>query len=422
MLMALVRKELLCLARDPHGLAALFLMPALFIVVMSLALRDVYETPVRGQAHAVVQRDPGPLAAELLQQWQQGHGAAETLPVDWPAQLQAGRLKYVIVVDAGFSAELALLQMPRQSLVHLIAEPGIDSNLLAGLHAELSAIAGEMKAREALRSLGADVGRNASARLLVSAQRQGDARGTSQPPGSAGSQRPGSQGTQELQDRKGPGEQMAQAVEVQRPNAVQHNVPAWLVFGMFFVILSICGQFVQERDSGVLTRLLSLGVPLPVMLASKALPYLGVNVLQAALMLAVGAWLMPALGGDALALAHADPVALVCAVGAISAAAVGLALMLACLVRSPAQAALAGPLVNLLMAALGGIMVPTFVMPAFMQQVAGFSPMNWGLQALLAVLVRGGDTAAVLPWVARLAGFAVVMLLSATLLFRRAAR
>jgi ABC-2 type transport system permease protein len=96
--------------------------------------------------------------------------------------------------------------------------------------------------------------------------------------------------------------------------------------------------------------------------------------------------------------------------------------MLACLVRSPAQAALAGPLVNLLMAAIGGIMVPTFVMPAFMQQAAGFSPMNWGLQALLAVLVRGGDTAAVLPWAMRLAAFAAVMLLAATLLFRRAAR
>jgi ABC-2 type transport system permease protein len=417
MLAALVRKELQCLARDPHGLAALFLMPALFIVVMSLALRDVYETPVRGLPHAVDQRDPGPLAAELLQQWQQVHGAADPLPADWPAQLQAGRLKYVIVVDAGFSAELALLQMPRQSLVHLIAEPGVDGNLLAGLHAELSAIAGELKAREALRSLGADVGRNTSARLLVSAQRQGVARGTLPPPGQPGPAQP-----QEIQGRQGQEAQMAQAVDVQRPSAVQHNVPAWLVFGMFFVILSICGQFVQERGSGVLTRLLSLGVPLPVMLASKALPYLGVNVLQAALMLAVGAWLMPVLGGDALSLAHADLAALACAVGAISAAAVGLALMLACLVRSPAQAALAGPLVNLLMAALGGIMVPTFVMPAFMQQAAGFSPMNWGLQALLAVLVRGGDIAAVLPWALRLAAFAAVMLLAATLLFRRAAR
>jgi ABC-2 type transport system permease protein len=411
MLMALVRKELLCLARDPHGLAALFLMPVLFIVVMSLALRDVYETPVRGLPHAVEQRDPGPLAAELLQQWQQVHGTAVPLPADWPTQLQAGRLKYVIVVDAGFSEELALLQMPRQSLVHLIAEPGIDGNLLAGLHAELSAIAGEMKAREALRSLGADVGSHTSARLLVSAQRQDAMRGTLQPQGPPG-----------LPVQQEQGEQMAQAVEVQRPTAVQHNVPAWLVFGMFFVILSICGQFVQERGSGVLTRLLSLGVPLPVMLASKALPYLGVNVLQAALMLAVGAWLMPVLGGDALSLAHADLAALACAVGAISAAAVGLALMLACLVRSPAQAALAGPLVNLLMAAIGGIMVPTFVMPAFMQQAAGFSPMNWGLQALLAVLVRGGDTAAVLPWAMRLAAFAAVMLLAATLLFRRAAR
>ena len=39
MLLALIRKELLALSRDLHGLAALFLMPVMFIIVMSLALK-----------------------------------------------------------------------------------------------------------------------------------------------------------------------------------------------------------------------------------------------------------------------------------------------------------------------------------------------------------------------------------------------
>jgi hypothetical protein len=42
MLLALIRKELLALVRDPHALAALFLMPAAFIVIMSLALQNLY--------------------------------------------------------------------------------------------------------------------------------------------------------------------------------------------------------------------------------------------------------------------------------------------------------------------------------------------------------------------------------------------
>jgi ABC-2 type transport system permease protein len=44
--------------------------------------------------------------------------------------------------------------------------------------------------------------------------------------------------------------------------------------------------------------------------------------------------------------------------------------------------------------------------------------MNWGLEALLTVLLRGGDAAATLPHVARLGSFAAAMLLLALFLFR----
>ena len=42
MFFALAKKELQALSRDVHGLAALFLMPMVFIIVMSMALKDVY--------------------------------------------------------------------------------------------------------------------------------------------------------------------------------------------------------------------------------------------------------------------------------------------------------------------------------------------------------------------------------------------
>ena len=41
MILALVKKELLALSRDLHGLAALFILPMVFIIVMSMALKDV---------------------------------------------------------------------------------------------------------------------------------------------------------------------------------------------------------------------------------------------------------------------------------------------------------------------------------------------------------------------------------------------
>jgi ABC-2 type transport system permease protein len=386
MLAALIKKELLALTRDVHGMAALFLMPVMFIVIMSLALKDVYNPPLRTLRHAVDARDAGAPAKDLLAAWARGHGAPAALPPDWQAQLRDGRLKYVISIEPGASEDLAEPTLPTRPRIHLLTEPALDSNLLNALHAELIAAVGEMKVRGVLAAAGGGAeaqpqsSSEASVQAMVTATRF-----------AAG----------------GP-----------RPTAVQQNVPAWLVFGMFFVVASLAGLFVQERSSGALARLQSLGVPRSMLIASKALPYLGVNALQAALMLAVGVWLMPRIGGDALSLAGIDWAALCLALAAVSAAAVSLALVLACLVRTHTQATAVGPILNVLMAAVGGIMVPKFVMPAFMQRLADWSPMNWGLEALLTVLLRGGDAAATLPHVARLVGFAAAMLLLALVLFR----
>ena len=379
-----MKKELIALSRDVHGLAALFLMPVLFIVVMSLALKDVYDPPLRTLRYAVDVRDTGPAAQDLLHLWRQSHGEAQPLPPDWQAQLRSGTLKYVIVLDEGLSAELALLSNPREPFIQLLAEPGIDGNLFNALRSEAQAIAGQLKARGALQTLGETLAPNPTAQRLVKAERFA---------GSGG----------------GP-----------RPTSVQQNVSAWLVFGMFFVIAALSNLFVEERHCGALARLQSLGVPDGVLLASKALPYFGVNVLQALLMLMVGAWFMPLLGGDALVFDKVHWPALALMVSAVSAAAVGLALMLSCLVRTHAQAAAVGPVLNVLMAAVGGIMVPTFVMPAFMQNIARWSPMNWGLEGLLTVLLRGGSVAGAAPHALRLLGFAALMLALAWWLFRRA--
>jgi len=65
--------------------------------------------------------------------------------------------------------------------------------------------------------------------------------------------------------------------------------------------------------------------------------------------------------------------------------------------------------------------VPKFVMPGFMQRLVEISPMNWGLEALLTVLLRGGGVADALPQIGRLAVFAALMFLLAVFLFRRRA-
>lgn len=395
MLYALIKKELLALTRDVHGLAALFLMPVVFIIIMSLALKDVYSPAVKSLSYAVDNRDNGQLALTLLTEWEKRHGKPRESSAGWQDDVRSGKLGYALVIEKDLSASLAAAQPAGKAQARLVTDPGLDAGVFAANKAELVMIASELRAQALM-----------AARMSQFAARTG--------------------GMASMADRDTPVAVTAQGlVDAERyasgtrPTAVQQNVPAWLVFGMFFVVASLANLFLQERQCGALARLASLGVPTSMMIWSKALPYLAINGLQAALMLAVGVWLMPLLGGDALSLAGIHWGALLLVLLAVSMAAISMALALASLVRTHAQASTVGPVVNILMAAIGGVMVPKFVMPDVMQRLAEFSPMNWGLEGMLAVVLRGGDVAGVLQPAAKLVGFAAAMIIIAVLLFRR---
>ncbi len=418
MLFALIKKELLALIRDVHGLAALFLLPTVFIIIMSLALKDVYSPPVKSLPYAVENRDNGKLAVTLVEEWEKRHGkpqkySADGKPPDnWKAAVQSGKLSYALVIEKDFSNVIVDEKLADGIRVRLITDPGLDGSAFAANKAELVMIASEMRAQALLAMSRTQLAQQSQMIQQAQQARRQPAVQPSQPPSPKASDVPVTVTAQALVDS----ERLAAG---SRPTAVQQNVPAWLVFGMFFVVASLSNLFIQERQCGALARLASLGVPIHVMIWSKAIPYLWINGLQAALMLAVGVWMMPLLGGDALSLQGINWGALALVLLGVSMAAISMALALASLVRTSAQAATIGPVVNILMAALGGVMVPKFVMPDFMQKISEFSPMNWGLEGMLDVLLRGSDMAGVVQPVSRLMGFAALMVVATAILFRR---
>jgi ABC-2 type transport system permease protein len=381
MFLALIKKELLSLSRDVFGMTALFVMPAVFIVVMSMALKDTYAPEAKPLAYGVENLDQGKMAARLLDRWARENGPPQALSDNWRDDLRAGRLQYVLTVDAGFSAQAGELGSKGDARVRLLVEPGLYQALFEAKRAKLLAEVSRLRAESLLAQL--DLGVNVSALI---------------------DQNP------VMAERVGAGP---------RPTAVQQNVPAWLIFGMFFVVASIAGLFVEERACGALARMRSLGARPWQLVVGKVIPYLLVNSLQAAVMLAVGVWLMPVIGGEGLSLQGVAWSALIVMLLVIGLAAVSLALAVACLVNTHGQAATLGPVLNVLMAALGGVMVPTFVMPPVMQTLASYSPMNWGLEGLLTVLLRNGDLAAIAPEASKLAVFALLMLGAGFFLFRR---
>ncbi|RZI96360.1 MAG: ABC transporter permease, partial [Variovorax sp.] len=124
MFIALVKKELLALSRDLHGLAALFVMPAIFIVVMSLALQNYYSPSLAPMRYAIDARDTDAPARLIVAAWQRAHGPAVPLPADWQAELKSGRLNYVITLAPGLSDVLDAPSLPTEPRIELRSEPG----------------------------------------------------------------------------------------------------------------------------------------------------------------------------------------------------------------------------------------------------------------------------------------------------------
>ena len=83
-------------------------------------------------------------------------------------------------------------------------------------------------------------------------------------------------------------------------------------------------------------------------------------------------------------------------------AAVGLGLLLGTIAKSQEQSAPFGATFVVILAALGGVWVPVFAMPKFMQVLSGISPMNWGLNAFYDVFLRNVGIIELLPEIALL--------------------
>jgi ABC-2 type transport system permease protein len=110
--------------------------------------------------------------------------------------------------------------------------------------------------------------------------------------------------------------------------------------------------------------------------------------------LALGCLVLPLLGAEALSL-DVSLGALALISTSVSIAALGFAALIAAGARSIEQATVISGTMNILFAALGGIMIPRFIMPPLMQKLSLISPMAWAQEGFLTVLIRGGSYGAV---------------------------
>ena len=398
-LLALWKKEWLALTRDRHGLAALFIMPAAFILIMSLTLADAL--PGQQEAsitYAVLDLDDTPTSRALDEMLDNVGLLKKTTPpsdeTDARLRVRTEEIAFAVVIPEGFAQQIDTNQTPA---LRFLIDPAVPGMVRSSFRQYVEMAASKVWLTRVLEQFGQSM-MLPGLRLVTERV-----------------------GSPEI-EIESVGSHDDEIVPAAVPSSVQQNVPAWLIFSMFFVVIPISTVFIGERQRGTLQRLRSQRVSFGLVLAGKFVPFVLINQIQAVVMVAIGRWIVPMFGGEALTLpGSASAVAALLMLSlAVSVAAVGWALFIASLSHSSEQATILGGVGNILMGAIGGIMVPRFVMSTVMQVWTHISPMGWALEGFHEVMLRQGDIADIFPTSVILVCFGLAAFAAAIFLNHRA--
>jgi ABC-2 type transport system permease protein len=194
-----------------------------------------------------------------------------------------------------------------------------------------------------------------------------------------------------------------------KPNSVQHNVPAWTLFAIFFIIVPLSINIVKEKNQGTYVRLKTNPISYATILGGKVVIYLLVCLIQFTLMLLVGLYLFPYLGLPNFEINGSYLLLFLVAIFS-GLAAIGLGILIGTIAETQEQSAPFGATLVVILAALGGVWVPVFAMPDIMQLFARISPMNWGLNCFYDVIIRNENIIDIFPEISMLGLFFIIIL------------
>ena len=402
---AVIKKEYLILLRDKIGLSILFIMPIILIFVMTLIQDSAFKTiNEKGIPIVLVNNDKDSLgnaiyrglkSSALVELTDKIDGKLAT-PESIEQAVSEGKFILGIVIPKGATEairknvtnmvnETINLGGPNQSVnpfeITLFIDPVAKKTFVTSVTSSLHEFISELKTQIMFQTFSDEV-----AELIPEGGR---------PPKKAYER------AQIIQYKEVYASNLIGEVV---PNAVQHNVPAWTIFGMFFIVISVVGNVMKEKNEGSAFRLQTMPTSYLMLMNGKIIVYVAVCFIQFLLMLGVGMFILPLVGLPALNLGESIPSMLFLAL-CTAFAATGFGVLVGTLATSEQQGAILGSLSILLLSAIGGILVPTYVMPELMRSISVISPLNWSLEGFYKLFLRGGGFIDILPNAALLFGF-----------------
>ncbi|SMQ65131.1 ABC-2 type transport system permease protein [Devosia lucknowensis] len=187
---------------------------------------------------------------------------------------------------------------------------------------------------------------------------------------------------------------------------VTYYAGAVAILFLLFSAMQSAATLIEERHSGIIDRIAVGPAGTDVVVIGKFLFLSVQGIVQVSLI-----FLVAALVYDVEVISHLGIWLLTTLVAAAAAAGLGLAVAALCTTKQQAQTI--STFVVLLCSAVGGSMVPRFMMPPWLQEIGWFTPNAWTIEAYHGVLWRGEGLAELLPELSWLLALGMVGTLAA---------
>lgn len=191
--------------------------------------------------------------------------------------------------------------------------------------------------------------------------------------------------------------------------SVTYYIGATAILFLLFSAMQGAAISLDERKSGISDRLLVGPAGAIAMLTGKFLFLAVIGTVQAAIIVAVAHFAFSVPIKE-----HLPNLTLACIGSAAFASAI--ALFVASLSGSSAQMNTVSTFIVLLFSAIGGSMVPRFMMPDWLQSIGRLTPNHWSIEAFYGILARGQSAFDLLHVWGILFGGAALLLLMAALI------
>ncbi|UNC92615.1 ABC transporter permease [Candidatus Contubernalis alkaliaceticus] len=187
-------------------------------------------------------------------------------------------------------------------------------------------------------------------------------------------------------------------------NRINWALPAFFTMFSFLAVVLNAVDFVKERESHILERLLIDGNNPGVLISAKFISNFFKGMLQAFILWGVGIVFFNLYPGPSL-------MNLAWVSAAFIAAASGFSLLIATKTKGVSQAFTWGVLISLVMAPLGGCWWPQYYMPPWMSVLGRLTPHYWANEAFYNLFYSAADFRTIMPAVLVLTIYTVVLII-----------